>query len=306
MGFQTQVNSGQAPAVAGDFASTNPRSMVLAGPGGLVSGLGGLTVGRFAWVNSGDLSTTLNEGTGAPSGFVFRNQQASITTFLAEASNVIVEGQQVTLLKSGDVWVKNDGATTALVGQRAYANFADGKVSFAAAGAASTAVATGTIATGAGSATGTIQGNLMTLTGSLTGGFHVGCPVTGTGVITGTKITRQVSGTPNGLGVYEVTPGYQDVESTTISETHGVFTAASGLTGTFEVGSVLSGTNVDDGNTIVEFGTGTGGLGTYFTSISETVGSTAITGTTNVDTQFVAATFGNPGDLIKISGPVIG
>lgn len=306
MGFQTQVNSGQAPAVAGDFASTNPRSMVLAGPGGLVSGLGGLTVGRFAWVNSGDLSTTLNEGGGAPSGFVFRNQQASITTFLAEASNVIVEGQQVTLLKSGDVWVKNDGTTTALVGQRAYANFADGKVSFAAAGAASTAVATGTIATGAGSATGTIQGNLMTLSGSLTGGFHVGCPVTGTNVITGTKITRQVSGTPNGLGVYEVTPGYQDVESTTISETHGVFTAASGLTGTFEVGSVLSGTNVDDGNTIVEFGTGTGGLGTYFTSISETVGSTAITGTTNVDTQFVAATFGNPGDLIKISGPVIG
>lgn len=306
MGFQTQVNSGQAPAVAGDFASTNPRSMVLAGPGGLVSGLGGLTVGRFAWVDSGDLSTTLNQGAGAPSGFVFRNQQASITTFLAEASMVIVEGQQVTLLKSGDVWVKNDGATTALVGQRAYARFSDGKVSFAAAGAPLTAVATGSIATGAGSATGVMQGNLMTLSGSLTGSFHPGCPVTGTGVITGTKITRQISGTPNGLGVYEVTPGYQDVESTTISETHGVFTAASGLTGAFEVGSVLSGTNVDDGNTIVEFGTGTGGLGTYFTSISETVGSTAITGTTNVDTQFVAATFGNPGDLIKISGPVIG
>lgn len=309
MGFQTQVNTSQAPAVAGDFASSNPRTMVLAGPGGLVSGLGGLTVGRFAWVDPGNLSTTLNEGAGAPTGFVYRNQQASITTFLAEASMVIVEGQQVGLLKSGDVWVKNDGATVALVGQRAYARFADGKVSFAAAAAALTASATGSIAAGSGSATGIIQGNLMTLTASLSGSFHPGCPVTGTNVATGTKITRQISGTANGLGVYEVTPGYQDVESTTISETHGVFTAASGLSGTFEVGSVLSGSGgggVDDGQTIVEFGTGTGGLGTYYTSITETVTSTTITGTTNVDTQFVAATYGNPGDLVKISGPVIG
>lgn len=304
MGFQTSVNTVQAPAVAGDFASTNPRSSVLAGPGGLVSGAAGVYTGRFAWVDEGDLCTVTNSGYGrVPDGFVHRAQQATITNLLSEASQLILGGQAMDLMAGGDFWVKNDGSTTALRGQRAYANFTDGKATFAAAGAALTASATGSIAAGTGSATGTIVGNQMTLTASLAGSFHAGAPVTGSGVITGTKIVRQISGTANGLGVYEVTPGEQSVTSTTISETHGVFTAASALSGTFVIGGVLSGSGVTTNTTITEYGTGTGGLGTYIVDLTQTAGSTTITEAVNVDTLYVAETYALPGELVKISGP---
>lgn len=303
-GFQTQVNTVQAPAVAGDFASTNPRGSVLAGPGGLISGSAGVYTGRFAWVNESDLSTVTNSGFGrVPDGFVHRAQQATITNLLSEASQLILAGQAMGLMAFGDFWVKNDGSTTALRGQRCYANYTDGKAQFAAAGGALTASATGSIAAGTGSATGTITGNLMTLTASLAGGFHAGAPVTGAGVITGTKIVRQLSGTANGLGTYEVTPGEQTVTSTTISETHGVFTAASVLVGTFVIGGVLSGSGVTTNTTITEYGTGDGGLGTYIVDTTQTAGSTTITETVNVDTLYVAETYALPGELVKISGP---
>lgn len=57
-----------------------------------------------------------------------------------------------------------------------------------------------------------------------------------------------------------------------------VFNAASALTGTFYVGQILSGTGVTAGTYITSFGTGTGGLGTYNVSVSQSVASTTITG----------------------------
>lgn len=55
---QTQVFYQPAPAVAGDFASTNTnRFVVLAGPGGLVAGAAGLTVGLFAWLAANQIDT---------------------------------------------------------------------------------------------------------------------------------------------------------------------------------------------------------------------------------------------------------
>ena len=81
MGFQKQVNSTPAPAVAGDFASSNPRATVDAGQGGLVAGLTGVVVGQFAWVDPADGVTTYNRGTAGvmPAGFVHRDQQGLIT-----------------------------------------------------------------------------------------------------------------------------------------------------------------------------------------------------------------------------------
>ena len=52
MPFQKVVNSYQAPAVAGDFASTNPNASMLAGEGALVAGDSGVTVGVFAWADA--------------------------------------------------------------------------------------------------------------------------------------------------------------------------------------------------------------------------------------------------------------
>jgi len=60
--------------------------------------------------------------------------------------------------------------------------------------------------------------------------------------------------------------------------------------GALYIGSLLTGTGVTDGTTISAFLTGTGGTGTYTVSTSQTVSSTAITGTMNDATLAVTAT----------------
>jgi hypothetical protein len=60
--------------------------------------------------------------------------------------------------------------------------------------------------------------------------------------------------------------------------------------GALYVGSLLTGTGVTAGTTISSFGTGTGGTGTYTVSTSQTVSSTAITGTVNDATLAIEAT----------------
>src|SRR6202046_1847556 len=147
---QSQVFYQPAPAVAGDFASANTnRFTVLAGPGGLVAGPQGLTVGLFAWLSStfidtnGSPQVANNFGVGAPAGFVQRDQQALITTYLADASMVVPAGMPVTLFDSGDFWVVNNGTTQAIANVSvAYANYANGQVSFAAAGSLANSTAT--------------------------------------------------------------------------------------------------------------------------------------------------------------------
>lgn len=131
--FQSQVNLQQAPAVAGDFASANPRASVVAPEGGFVAGSAGVTVGRFAWIQS-DGVTILNTGTGKPDGFIHREQQALISTYLAESSNVIPVGFPVTLMRTGDYYALVTVAS-AEKGEKAFAKLADGTMQPAAAGA---------------------------------------------------------------------------------------------------------------------------------------------------------------------------
>lgn len=131
MGFQSTIHNDPNPAVAGDFASANPRASLLAGPGTLVAGSGGCNVGLFAWAASD--GTVTNAGSNAPSGFVHRDMQALITTWLAEASMNIPEGQPVTLMTAGDFWAKT--LTVATVGQKVFASNTDGTVKTGAAGA---------------------------------------------------------------------------------------------------------------------------------------------------------------------------
>lgn len=133
MGFQTQVNAQQAPAVAGDFASSNPRQAYPAPEGGFVAGTGGITVGTFVWIQS-DGKTLLNSGSGVPDGFIHREQQALITAYLGESSMVIPAGFPVTVMRTGDYWA-NATVATAARGSKAFAKLTDGTVQFAAAGA---------------------------------------------------------------------------------------------------------------------------------------------------------------------------
>jgi hypothetical protein len=138
-GFQKVVTTQPAVALPGDFCDANPRASVLAGPGGLVAGTNGVTVGRFAWWDTAgakDINGTPmivnSAGTGAPTGFVHREQQALITLYLAYAGNLIPAGFGVTLMASGGYWVLNTGAAS-VVGQKAFASLTTGQVQFAAA-----------------------------------------------------------------------------------------------------------------------------------------------------------------------------
>lgn len=131
MTFQTQINIQPAPGVEGDFASSNPRATVLAGPGALVAGAAGVTVGRFAWQTAGVVS---NAGTGVPAGFVHREMNALITVFLAESGNLVPQGLPIVLYSQGDFWAKVTIAP-ATVGLKAFASLTDGTMQPAAAGA---------------------------------------------------------------------------------------------------------------------------------------------------------------------------
>lgn len=57
-------------------------------------------------------------------------------------------------------------------------------------------------------------------------------------------------------------------------------TVSAVTSGAIAVGQVLSGTNVLPGTTVSGFGTGSGGTGTYFVNLPQTVGSTTVTGVT--------------------------
>lgn len=306
--FQSQVNTAQAPAVIGDFASKNPRYSYLAGPGGLVAGPAGCLVGHFAWATApldgdGTPATVTNSGYGAPSGFVHREQQGLIVNYLESSGLTIQPGFGMTLMIGGDFWAYNAGNTEAVPGMKAYANFTDGSVSFAATGSPSqggTSTAS-TIAAETFSVTGSIADNLLTVSAVGSGTVEVGAPISGTNVVSGTTIVSQVSGTPGGVGVYEVSIGEQTVASTTISGTYGLLTVGGTVAGTFGVGQTVTGSGIAAGTSITALGTGTGGAGTYIVNLTQTISSQAINTASNVETKWIAKSGGLPGELVKIS-----
>lgn len=286
MPFPSTVNVQPAIACPGDFVKTERMHSVDAGPGGLVAGSAGLTVGRFAWLDS-FLKAASNTGMGAPAGFVGRqNGQALITDFLAESSNVIPAGQVCTLHDGGDFFAKNDGSGSVTKGMKAYAVNGDGKVMFAATGAPPQgASVTGSIAINRGTAssiavnsvTAAIALTVMTVSAVGTGALAPGQIITGTGVTEGTYIVNQLTGAAGSTGTYTVSVS-QSVSSTTITTPYaGTLTVGGTVTGTFMAGQTISGTGVTANTTITRNISGTGGAGTYAVNISQTASSTAIT-----------------------------
>jgi hypothetical protein len=300
MSFPATMNQDNALAIEGDFASANPRSSFPAGEGQLVSGTS-CYAGRFAWADPS--GTTLNsQGTGNVLGFVGRHQTSLLTTFLSEASLQILAGTAVTPYIAGDFWVRNNGTTTSAVGNKAYAAYASGLASFGPTGNPPAAASvTGSIAANATNTfTGSITGNILNVTASVVGTIVAGSTLSGTGVTSGTTIVQQLTGTPGGIGTYQVsTP--QTVASTTITGAYGVLTVTAVGSGTLGVGDVLSGTGVAAGTIITQLGTGTGGTGTYYVNNSTVVSSTTISATAAVETKWYAMSVGAPGELVKIS-----
>lgn len=311
-GFQTQVYGQPAPAVEGDFASQNPYATYDAGPGALVAGASGVTIGRFGWAvpptdPNGSNAIVNSYGAGPVDGFVHREQQGLITAYLGYYGMTIQPGFMVTLMNAGDFWVKNNGATQALKGQKCYADLTDGGASFAATGSPlAGASVTASVAASTFSVTGSIAGDVLTVTAVGSGTVRNGATISGTGIASGTKILSQVSGTTGGIGTYRVSIPFQTVASTTVSGTYGTMTVTAVGSGSIDVGSVLSGTGVDAGTTVTALITGTGGTGTYVVSSNTVVGSTTISATSNVETKWIAMSNGLPGELVKISSWPLG
>jgi hypothetical protein len=290
MTFQSQVNLTPAPAVAGDFASSNPRAAVLAGPNGLVAGVGGVNVAKFAWRNS-DGTLVYSHGTApnAPDGFVHREQQALITQYLSEAGNNVPAGFPVTLHNQGDFWALLEGANAAVIGSAIYADYATGAVTAVAATTAASATGSmGSTNTAALGATFTASANGGDATQldvtSVTGVLSVGDEVSGTGITAGTTILSQVSGTTGGAGTYQLSAA--NTASAATVTAFGATVVVSATTGLISIGDTISGgAGFPVGATVLAQVSGTaGGAGTYTLSAPGTAYTASATGVTTFGT----------------------
>jgi hypothetical protein len=257
-------------------------------------------IGRFAWADALNL-TVSNFGAGAPTGFVHREQQALITTYLADNSMMIPPGMGVTLTSAAGVWVPNSGSSTSAIDQIAYANNSTGLVQFGSNWTG--ASVTGSIA--ANVVTGSIAGLVLTVTAVTTGVLTSGQGITGTNVVAGTTITGQLSGTAGGIGTYSVSTS-QTVASTTITGSGGTLTVTAVGSGAIGLGDALSGSGVTTGTAVTGFITGSGGTGTYAVNIGQTAASTTITVAAGTATKWVALSAGAPGELVKMSTWLLG
>ena len=137
MPFQSSVNQYPALGVAGDAASENPRSNIITigtgnssgTPPGLVAGSAGVTTGVFAWVAADNVTVNnSNTSTNGLVGFVAREQQALITTYLGEASMLIPAGFGLALFDGGDWLAKNTTGAATTAGGQVYADPATGNL----------------------------------------------------------------------------------------------------------------------------------------------------------------------------------
>lgn len=333
MGFQTRVNLQPAPAVAGDFAGTNPRMSVTAPPNGYTAApdypatFGGATrealvVGRFAWFNyvTGLASNYFQPG--SILGFVHREDQTVIVKFLSESRLGVQQGFPVTGIVQGDVWADFAATAPDAAGLVVYADPVTGAANAAAPGSGVTFTFTGSVA-----------GNALTVTAT-TGVLAAGQVVQNAalGLVPGTFITAQISGGAGAAGVYQLNQGNPVIASGTItayglqatrwklaqpvqgaasftgqfvgspgvafngqaSFATTVMTVTSVTSGGVRVGDTVVAAGVTTGTTVVSFGTGSGGLGTY--NLSTTPGTIAA--------EAVSTTHVTPDGLLTVSGSV--
>jgi len=320
-GFQKQANIYLAPGVPGQFASTNPFSAIVAGPGGLVAGFLGCVVGKFAWITYAiaggpGVANSFGEGGVVPDGFVGADMQALITDFLGSDSMVVPSGIPVTLFDRGDFWAQSFGE--AAIGQKAFANLFTGDVLAAASGAfpttsfGSAVIAAATLVAGSYS---------MNVTAVTSGVLAVGQLVSGAGIAPGTFIESLGNGSGS-TGTYNLSRAAQ-VAGTAVAIACAVPAAVGGAVATCScssasptmtvttltagssvvAGMLVSGTNVPAGTYIAGIVSGGGGNGSVITlsaNASDTISGASIKFSSWVETPFVIKSAGNVGDVIKI------
>lgn len=266
MPFPNTVNRLQAPGVKGDFASTNPYSSIVAGPGALVAPEGGLLVGNFAWVGpAGQVSQSFVSG--YQIGFCQRNEQALITEFLGESTLLIPAGFMVTLINGGDLWA--EFATGATPGMKVYADPNDGAPI-----AANSTPTLGTVtAVGGFTGTGTASvaaGTTLTITADTDGLLLAGDVISASDIPTGTTIVAQLTVTAGygygSRGTYEMSAAATGSLSGAVTSTSGYFVVTAVADGSLNFGDAVSGSSVAAGTVIGLQNPGFSGTATAVTS----------------------------------------
>jgi hypothetical protein len=308
-GFQTVVNRQPALGIEGDWASSNPRSSLVAFDGALVAGVN-ILVGRFAWA---DGDGVVNYGGNGRLGFV-QVDQPSLIPFnpaggfagIGQATLQVVPGNEMNLQASGDFLCRF--AAGAVVNQKVYANFADGTAFAAVTGSPAGATSTTfSIAAATSAFTASIAAGILNVSAVSSGSVVPGTVITGSGSISGNQVIRQLSGTTSGVGLYELAEDDGTVVgSESMTGSYGLLTLGGTVTGTFSLGDPLTAAGSTAGTTIWANSTnsvltGNGGAGTYAVSPSQAISTGTITAATNVETPWFIETFAAAGELAIIS-----
>jgi len=291
-GFQSVVNNELPIGVAGDFAGANIKATVSAPPFGFVAPAEGTTVGCFAWGNPATGLASNYYVPNAALGFVHRENNGLITTFLGISTLQVLAGNMVTLYNQGDFMGIFSGAAT--VGQKVYADPLTGAL---------TANATGNAVTASSTASSLATTGILTVGATLTGTITVGMVVTGTGIPDGCYVSSQLTGTTGSTGTYQLTnvngTAFPVVASETVSfwgvfettfqvasnvKVNATFTAALAAPVAPSVGGVLTVSAVAGGVLVAgQFITATGGGGLTSSQnvqiLSQLTGTTGSTGT---------------------------
>ena len=186
MPFPNAVRTQPEIGVPGSRASMNPISVISRNAQNAV------TVGAFVWPGTDTDNQVTNSGTGKPLGFAIRDQNGIIPNYLQEYSMQVPQGFPVEVAQQGEFFASS-AANASSLGQKVYANYGDGSLSFAATGSAST---------NAGITANTTSGsNVLTVTANSGANIQVGQPISGTGIPAGTYISALGTGT-GGAGTY--------------------------------------------------------------------------------------------------------
>ncbi len=318
---QTSVNITQAPAVAGDFASVNPMHAAMTpDEGSFQAGSSGCTIALWAWLDATGYYLN-NYGSGTPTAFMARTQEALITTYLSSYGNTIPAGFMAgNAFDKGDFWVNNSGSTQAQNGMKAYANLQTGQTTFNWTGntttcetASSASISNSTVS--AATLTGSITNGVLTAS-SVTNTIYPGAILTGggSGFITGTYVGEQLSGTSGGAGTYAVLPSEQSIVSASLTATVSVLSGGTMQSGTIAVGNTIvtgGGTTAATSGVILGMtvmANVTANEWSLAPAQGQTTAGTLTSGTvylaTNVETDWYARSTGNQNELVKITNYV--
>jgi hypothetical protein len=287
-GFQTFVNNELPIGVAGDFAGANIRASVPSPPPGFTAAPSGVIVGAFAWGNpaTGIASNYYQANSGL--GFVHRENNALITSFLGFATMEVLPGQMVTLMNQGDYLGLFTGGAT--VGQKVYSDPYTGLL---------TANATGNGVTANSTAASLANTGVLTVGATLTGNLAVGQAVYATGIPAGSYISSQISGSAGSTGTYQlsnavpIASGSWPVVSSTTVYFQGVYETPFYCASNVAVNAVGTGSSIAAGSllTIGSLSSGTFAAGQF---ISGGTGSNTIPGNIQILSQ-VSGTTGGAG-----------